>query len=741
MPPTKLNFLLGYGERLVEPIPPPRLKPSKSHPYTFQESKKRLLPLVTEAAGILRALPRRACPFNHSVIVMTLHPEYIAKSYYPSDLLDAIGFAQVGSKPRKLKPQKVTRKKSQEAETTEIFLAGNRDNLDRWAGSLSTWTMLTQGADDLIEIEAVRAPSPDERIKPITSTGERLILEVVLHANLDSEGIVESFRDYARSLDAVPDMDRRLYAGGLCFIPMLVNRGALREIALFSFLRVAREMPHLRPLTPAFRAFTPSRSFTVTYPNSSPVANDLRAAVFDGGIGRYPELAQWINPVDVPGIGESVAEYEAHGLAVTSALLFGSLKDGGTPVPVPYGIADHYRVLDKKSDDDPYELYDALRAITGVLDSRHYEFINLSIGPSLPIEDDEVHAWTAVLDQYLATGNTLATVAVGNSGENDRASGNARVQVPADCVNALAVGAADSRGDQWIRASYSSVGPGRRPGIVKPDLLAFGGSAAEPFWVPESGHIIQTIPNAGTSFSAPSVLRTAMGVRAHFGARLGPLAIRCLLVHVAGAAVSNRIEHGWGRAPQELEELVVCEDGSARIVYQGVVTAAQYLRAPIPVPDGTVGRLEVRATLCFLSDTDPQDPSNYTRSALEVVFRPNAEDREPRGANAKSKPFFATGERYTPEGQLRVLDRKWEPILHMSKRFNPGTLKNPTFDIHHNARIGGGPSSLRTRIPYALVVTVTSAKTPDLYDRVVRRYPGILEILRPVIQIPVRSRS
>jgi hypothetical protein len=740
MPPTKQNFLLGYGERLVEQIPPPRLKPGKAHPYTFQESKQRLLPLVTQAADVVRSLPRRACPFNQSVIVMTLHPEYIAKSYYPSDLLHAIGFTQVGSRPKRIKPRKATRKKNPEAETTEIFLAGNRDNLDRWAGSLSNWTTLTRGAEDLIEVEAVHAPSPDERIKPIVSNAEDLILEVVLHADLGSEGIVESFRDYARSFGALPDMDRRMYAGGLCFMPMLVSRTALREVALFSFLRVAREMPHLRPLTPTLRAFVTSRSFNVIYPNSRPVAHDLRAAVFDGGVAPYPELAQWINHVDVPGVGEPVAEYQAHGLAVTSALLFGSLKDG-MPLPVPYGFADHYRVLDENSADDPYELYDALRAITGILESRNYEFVNLSIGPSLPIEDDDVHAWTAVLDQYLATGDTLATIAVGNSGENDRASGNARVQVPADCVNALAVGAADSRGDRWGRASYSSIGPGRRPGIVKPDLLAFGGSASEPFWVPESGRINRTIPNAGTSFSAPSILRTAMGVRAHFGARLRPLAIRCLLVHVAEAPTSDRIEHGWGRAPEELEDLVVCEEGSVRIVYQGVVTAAQYLRAPIPVPDGTIGRVEVRATLCFISETDPQDPSNYTRSALEVVFRPNSEDREPQGTNARSKPFFGTGERYTPEGQLRVLDRKWETVLHKSKRFNPGTLRNPAFDIHHNARMGGGPAALKTKIPYALVVTVTSTKTPDLYDRVVRRYPGILEILRPIIQIPVRAQS
>jgi hypothetical protein len=76
--------------------------------------------------------------------------------------------------------------------------------------------------------------------------------------------------------------------------------------------------------------------------------------------------------------------------------------------------------------------------------SRQYQFINLSLGPDLPIEDTEVHAWTSVIDDLLSDGETLMTVAVGNNGEMDRESGNARIQVPSDCVNALAVGACDT---------------------------------------------------------------------------------------------------------------------------------------------------------------------------------------------------------------------------------------------------------------------------------------------------------
>ena len=39
---------------------------------------------------------------------------------------------------------------------------------------------------------------------------------------------------------------------------------------------------------------------------------------------------------------------------------------------------------------------------------------------------------------------TLATIAVGNDGEGPRKDGLNRIQVPSDCVNALAVGACDT---------------------------------------------------------------------------------------------------------------------------------------------------------------------------------------------------------------------------------------------------------------------------------------------------------
>ena len=56
----------------------------------------------------------------------------------------------------------------------------------------------------------------------------------------------------------------------------------------------------------------------------------------------------------------------------------------------------------------------------------------------------------------------------------------------------------------WQRCTYSSVGPGRSPGLVKPDFVEFGGCLQRPFIALSDGTVISLEATEGTSFSAPS---------------------------------------------------------------------------------------------------------------------------------------------------------------------------------------------------------------------------------------------
>jgi hypothetical protein len=624
-------------------------------------------------------------------------------------------------------------------------VAGPRRRFQQLASDIDRLQEANPGAADLIKIEDFRVQPTGEKLKPLQSKDKEPLLEVILHAQPIQEDafILEGFEAFVETLDLTLNLDkRRFFAEGLCFLPLRVPRELAAEVVKFSFLRLAREMPRLRQFRPVARATPGFSPFACKLPKLGPIDRDIRVAVFDGGVKADGKLDPWVSRKKTKNIGDPVPEFQNHGTAVTSALLFGPLQDG-TTAERPYANVDHYRVLDVNTqNDDQFELYSVLERIQDILDSRpRYDFINLSLGPDLPVEDNDVHAWTAVLDQLFADGLTLPAIAVGNSGERDWPSGNARIQTPADCVNALAIGGCDRTGAGWRRAPYSSIGPGRSPGIMKPDGLAFGGSSREPYWVLNAEKPGEAMPITGTSFATPTALRTAIGLRAHFGKLLSPLAIKALLLHGCDDGGHDKAEVGWGRIPADVDAIVMTDQYAAHIVYQGELRPASWVRMQVPIPTETMsGMVVLAATFCFASATDPQDPLNYTRSGLEVRFRPhNKKRKDPEQLHADSSHFFQAKDIYVDESDLRADAHKWETTLHKCRSMRGSGLRNPVFDVHYNARAGGRNAKGADKIPYALVITVSSSKTKNLYDKIVQRYQTILEPLKPVVEIPIRT--
>lgn len=740
------NFLLGYGERLTAKILPPGGGGPKSHPYTLPQAKARLKPKLDHLVKQIEELPDLACPNEQVVAVLTLHPSYIAKSYFPDDLLNAVGLRHVGSRRRSVRPEKWGKKRHKDvAVTTELFVSGPRRYFADWAKYLSDWTEQTRGASELIELEDIYYMAPEDRIRPLDGDQKQPLLEVVLHASAlpESQFIISGFAQYLAKLGIKADLDRRIHVGGLCFLPVRTTAEKVNQIAQFSFLRVAREMPKLRVVENAVGV--PSDNHTsplLGLSDSSVLDANVRVAIFDGGLPPNSVLTPWATAKEPKGIGKAVPSYLSHGQHVTSALLFGHLGDGVAITKPPCRV-DHWRVLDETSgiNDVQMQLFDVIQRIHGILSTNKYDFVNLSLGPDMPIEDDEIHVWTAVLDSYLADGDTLATIAVGNNGEADAASGLARVQPPSDCVNAMSIGSCDAITGKWQRAPYSAIGPGRNPGVIKPDGVFFGGVDANPFIVlGESGVLEGT---TGTSFSSPAALRLAVSMRAILGTPISPLAAKALLIHHCERAKHDHGEVGWGRIRESVEDLITCDDNTAHIIYQGELEPSKYLRASIPVPAGALaGKLTLKATFCFASETDAQDPVNYTRSGLEVTFRPHdSVKKDAKQKYADAAPFFKSDiYRYVDEIELRDDLAKWETTIHRSIDIDGSKLKNPVFDIHYNAREAGGVAAAPSRMPYALVVTVHAPDIPDLYDRIVRRYRTQLEMLQPVVQIPIQVR-
>ena len=741
LPSPQSNFLLGYGEVLTQNVERPRSGAEKVPVYTPAQAEQRLRPQLKRTVADMDGLEAMACPGDHAVAVITLHPQFVAKSYFPGSLLAEVGLRAVGSRPARVRPERWSRQGAPvEMPTSNLFVAGKRRAFRDWSDRVNRWSPDSKASKELCSLEIVRAKGVEDRVKTISDADPEPVLELVLHTSPESDFVLPGFEAFTKQLEIKTWLDRRLQIGGLCFVPARVPSTQIPRLAQFSYLRVIRSMPKLRAFRPVRMAFA-QPSWNVTLPSESAVNPAIQVTVFDGGLPSSSPLTKWITAVDPPGIGPSEPSFLTHGEQVSSALLFGPLFPGQQP-PRPYAGARHHRVLDAGSntDEDPLKLYEVLSRIRGVLRQERPEFINLALGPDLPVDDDDVHPWSAFFDNYLGEHDALAAIAVGNGGERDAESGYNRVQVPADCVNSLAVGASDSHQSPWRRASYSSTGRGRTPGgVVKPDVLAFGGCGDRPFWTASGTNAGSAVPTMGTSFAAPTALRLAVGVRAILGETLTPRALKALLIHCSHDPHSNVVEHGWGALPQTVEDLILCPSDTARVLYQGELLPSEYLRAPIPTPaDGFRGMVHIRATFCYSSLVDPAHPANYTRSGLGITFRPHQGRVEAGAMHAKSAPFFQQHD-YCGEDELTRDAHKWETARSRTVSKRASSLSNPVFDIHYVTRQGGAPTTSGAKIRYALLVSIHSPGTADVYNKIVRRYATLLRPLRPVINIPIRS--
>jgi hypothetical protein len=735
------NYLIGNGELLVEPIGPPPRNPSKEHPYTVDEARARLAPMLRSTIVQFEESPALA-PNDVHVVKFVLHPAYVAKSYHPGGMLRAAGLEVVGSRELSTRVVKHTGTNDTEREytTSALYVAGTRGMFLRLAQSLESTEPLMRELGDIREFEAITSFTTDEKMKSGGSGARDNVYELVVHK--PSAGMAPDNKTAllaaATSLSVEIDPDRGFETESLWFLPAQGSVEAVQRLASFSTLRVARPMPRLNLEPIRSSATVPS----LQLPDPPARREGVRVAILDGGLPTEHPLGPWIELYrEANPTAGTVDAYASHGLAVASAYLFGPLNNGQAAGPPPSRVSV-IRVLDDSvGAEDPWELYGVLGHVEAVLLSRAFDFVNLSLGPDLPIEDDDVHAWTSVIDDLLADGETLLTVAAGNNGHLDVASGNARVQVPGDAVNALTIGAVGNRWGDWARAPYSALGPGRTPGRIKPDLVVFGGSDDELF------HTVgvdgaSSVGIMGTSFAAPLAMRQGASIRALLGSDLSPLAVRALMIHAADQGTHDSEQVGWGKLPDDFGEIVVSGDGVARIIYQGVLKPGKYIRAAVPLPkDGLTGMVTMTATFCFATAVDAASPDTYTRAGLEPVFRPDLSKfgKDKFGNDAKtpmSRSFFGRPA-YQSETKRRSDFGAWEPVLHNAERMRGSTLVSPVFDVHYNARDGGGISSSKEEMPYALVITLEAPKHINLHQDILEAYTGVLVPIEPTIEVDV----
>lgn len=733
------NFLIGKGELITEKIDPPsKFRRPGEEVYTFSAVKNRILPDLEKISEGMSDRLARELPGNLDVIRVVMNPSYTARSNFPGKFLKEAGLNAIGSKNTKITPEKWSKKKPvEETLTTEIFVSGTKETLIGLPEFLNSLDEKSKAANEFIHIEEISEILPEDKIKDgVLNNPANIFFEIGLHIEDNADLIYSKFKEMVIELGGYIYDDCAIFTGSLCFVPIKIENSKIIDIAKFSMVRLIRNVSYLRDLQP-IRNIT-SIGVKCDLPELPPLSTQPKVAILDGGIPQNHILDNWLTKVHL-GDDEAndIPELNQHGLGVTSAFLFGSLLPRKV-ASQPYSYVHHIRVLDDKTaSDDPFELYRTLKLIQDVLVSKAYEFINLSLGPNLCISDDDVHPWSSVIDQELSDGKTLLTVAAGNNGELDPESGNNRIQIPSDSVNALVVGASNSNKPDWEKACYSAVGPGRVPGRIKPDVVAFGGDVDEYFHVLSSDGTSTIAPTCGTSFAAPLVLRQAVGIRSILGEEITPVALKALLIHTATDNGFNQDLVGWGKIQNNITKIIQCDDGEARILYQGYLEPGKYLKANIPLPETvTEGTVEITATLCFACDVDSEHSSAYTQSGLEITFRPHVEKFNDAGTAIDTDSFFSNGGA-SNELERRLKEHKWETVLHKKKNKRASSLKNPFFEIHHIARENATLAKKPKSIPYAMVITVKARKHMNLYNDILQTYVNRLSPLKPKVDISI----
>lgn len=262
--PGTPRFLIGSGERLTAQakfVSSP--KPSKQAAYTVPDAAARLAPRVAKTVRSINALPPEARPNGEATALVTLHPEFLAKTLFPATLFAGVGIRAVGSRARRITPEKwsPTHKGSaSETETIELYVAGTPENFEKWSRGLEMGSDYARGFDELPRIEDVRPiESLDEtsRIRLPDQSGGTLLLEAAVHVpDEGGEDVLAGFKNFAATVGAKIIQEVGIVVPGLAFVPVQVARENVAKLAQFSFLRSLRPVVKLRPLpAPTFDAF------------------------------------------------------------------------------------------------------------------------------------------------------------------------------------------------------------------------------------------------------------------------------------------------------------------------------------------------------------------------------------------------------------------------------------------------------------------------------------------------------
>ena len=749
--------ILGNGEEYSRAVKKRPLGRGAEPPRTYEEARELVKVGVRHALASFETLPTEKKLVNEAVFCLRLHPDATAKSYDPVHIFEDVpDVRKVGSRRYRENPDRVAKteriqkhqaKKTTEVEGRLVFVQSSPAGFQRLLRQLDRTEREVRQVtrDEIRRVERFDLLSPEEQILGFEAEWEEGRVELVLHPTRVSTDRQLSFVSELFKTTGVDlgGSNIKLYPDGPTFISCRLTRDSLQLLRGTNPLRTAHPLE--------FGGLTELRSAPVVgapKPSASTTRSTIKIGMFDGGVDKTVPLLLGHVEEDASLEIKTATNptYIAHGTAVAGALLHGPLNGIASNVhlPPPPVYVVSIRALPTSNPKD-VDLYESIDIIEKAVPARNdIKVFNISFGPRGPIADDSLSRFTYVLDSLAANHKVAFFVPVGNDG--GVANFN-RIQSPSDLVNGIGVGAFTMSGDRPVHAPYSCQGLGRECGKIKPDVAAFGGCENRPF------HLVSTTAGTkilewGTSFASPLAARLG-GQAAEIFERSSALLARALVIHTAIHPDGNP-DHllGHGCIMPDVTEVLLCEDKSVTIIFQGDILPTRILQIPIPLPNDVLipGKVQVSWTVAALPRVSPNHAIDYTSACLEDTFYPNSKkfnfslkgaikslhlnkDKAQitqllsKGWKQASFPVSESGNKYR-DGQGAKIDCLWEPTVRRSLSKYAKSLDEPFLTLHAMSR-----NSASDRFDYVAVVTVRAEKFQgDLYTKIRQRYPALAPI-------------
>jgi hypothetical protein len=741
----------------------------KEMKFTYEEARDFVLSDIAKAKSSLKSMESSQRLPNEVVVGIIMQPEFTAKSYYPDSLFDAasekFGLKEIGSRIyNDISPENDLRHFTKSSKM--FFVRATEEGLTKFENQLNknVFTLTKSFQEDVRKISSINILEGNEQILGFPSEWQTGKIEAVLHPfEIDRERAVKHFLDKITSAGAKREnVKYKTYSSGITFVSFDADKNVLEAVNGYNPLRTVHPLK-MREFSGFFRSSTISAGPQLpVFKTKSPIV----VGIFDGGVDMGNPYLQNYTESEISVSGTPIADYVAHGTQVTGTVLFGALNQyaSGSRLPEPKVSVKHFGVLSTNSVDP--DLYDAIDAIEKIVPRhKNIKVYNLSIGPQGPILDDSISRFTYSCDLLSRSNDVLFCIAVGNDGNSP---GYDRIQSPSDSVNALSVGSYTTQKGKKIRASYSSIGPGREGCKMKPDVLAFGGCDQHPIHLigSEAG---KKVLNMGTSFATPIVAGMAGRLIGESNNVIDPLVAKALIIHATSINKVHTYENGHGFLPDNYNDIASCADKSYTLIYQGEIESGKYAEYLIPW-DNTVldGSVTFKWTVAVLTDVDELSSDDYTSSTVEVAFYPhqskymfsnvkklpldgvlkkseivdviaNPERADYLSANGWTQSTFPKTDspksQYKTESELRA-QLKWDSLDTRSVNKTAKGISSPIFHVH---TLGRGSRTEGKKVKFALVLTVVAPKAKiDIYSRILNVYNALIPIqLKSVVDIDV----